>query len=948
MDKESLFSLEVVVEKLYIPHTECRFPSVVFRLLDFPNILIEHVEEDLARNIKFQILRDPYFKVPNQFAELKDKHGNFMIRKGKSCLFKVSPETLKIHLSNTPLYIMVVDGFEKVPKLIGNSTLPLDDVMNQIVDDIKRNGNTVPSVHGDKGLFKIYSLMGKDIGYVVLGFRLLSLGPGLIPHIPDSAIAKRESNIIAVKPTTETVMKSPKEAFAKEKIKSLTETQEMGSMTEPEKQDVMLQTLDMIDKEIHVAISEPKVESKSDDKRKFQTMSTQTQKSKAYSKRKSRAANALDIEIDSDDDEVIFTNIVQPPAMFYNSENEPTIKIHRQYLYDDDESSLYSDELHLEDISDDEKSKFKKEPNHPNKTNQVHPPNKTSQVKHVEGKHIVKEIPASGQTDVEFWQDYGKRMPNGPLFPILNALLKELSRLQNPQFVQQTTQNVQTATQHAQQIVNRIGVEKKTVQPEKEKIPAPKSQPVTKVFKSQISRENIQPVETKLEKQRNNLSKKENTDVTAKQSRGWIRKAPETSMKKSKLSYGLTNTQRLRLAKTNPKWLKNIEKEEAETKTAKEKVTLKPTIEEDFPTADMSDTLTEVRRLAQKNLNAEDTLAQSDLSTLRSTGKLKSTRKTQNVSPRRKRSKSPKQKGNQKRMQKKSAEHGGKRIESSAHVDDEGSESNDSQSIPSQKSIEVRIPSVQFQYESDYTVNESDNTKEEKCPQSLFPGFTGHNASLPESIDGNMNDSLNDRENDLDSPLESTRNDKPLEHLRKAGSGIRSTDDFDTGTQFQSTEEPELQRLMSSGEEVSDVLSSNLTDQSKSKSPGPYYNESANSKFAVLNPKSSLQSPIPALRRSQAKMERSAPMSPSRTPRSPSPGLTNSSKFPTPRPRKLARERRMDFKQESIHTESVSSYFPSDGDEAGTDDDAPSRLSTPDINVKRYNIPSTKLGYTIY
>jgi hypothetical protein len=57
----------------------------------------------------------------------------------------------------------------------------------------------------------------------------------------------------------------------------------------------------------------------------------------------------------------------------------------------------------------------------------------------------------------------------------------------------------------------------------------------------------------------------------------------------------------------------------------------------------------------------------------------------------------------------------------------------------------------------------------------------------------------------------------------------------------------------------------------------------------------------------------------------------------------------MDFKQESIHTESVSSYFPSDGDEeGGTDDDAPSRLSTPDINVKKYNIPTTKLGYTIY
>ena len=928
MDKESLFSLEVVVEKLYIPHTTCRFPAVVFRLLDFPNILIEHVEDDLARNIKHKISRDPYFKVPDQFAELKDKHGNFMIRKGKSCLFKVSPETLKVHLSNTPLYIMVVDSFEKVPKLIGNSTLPLDDIMNQIVDDIKLNGNTVPSVHGDKGLFKIYSLMGKDIGYMVLGFRLLSLGPGLIPHIPESAIAKRQSNIITVKPTTETEIISPREAVRKEEVKSLTETHEMGSMTEPEKQDVMLQTLDMIDREVHVAISEPKVISKQEEKREVQTMSTQTQKSRIHGKKKNKVPNALNIDVDSEDDDgIIFNNIVQPPALFYNSENEPKVKIHRQYLYDDDESSIFSDELKIEDLSDDdEMKKNEKEPVIPSQTNLVQ-------------KTAVIRNPAVVQPNINILEDYARRMPNGPLFPLLTALLKELSSLQDPQFVQQTVQQVQAATQSKRDPVRKMDYEKKTVQPE-EKIPTPKTQLVTKVLKSRMNTENIQPNESKLEKQKSNLSKKESNDITPKKSRGWIRKAPDTSVKKSKLSYGLTNTQRLRLAKTNPEWLKNIEREEAELKAAKDKQPLKPCVEEDFPTADMSDTLTEVRRLAQKNLNADDTLAQSDLSTIRSTVKLKKTRK---MSPRRKSSKSPTQRGAP-RSEKPKRDHRGKPSGSSPHADDEDSESGeDPPSMPSQKSIEVRIPSVQFQYESDYTFNESDNPKEEK---GRFPGFADHNASLPETIDGNVNDSLNDKEDDLDSPLESTRNEKPLVNLKKAGSGIRSTEEFDTGTQFQSTEEPELQRLMSSGEEVSDVLSSNPTDQSKS--PGPYRSESPVPKFTVLNPKSSLQSPIPALRRSQAKLDRSVPLSPSRTPRSPSPGLTSSSKFPTPRPRKLARERRMDYKQESLHTESVSSYFPSDGEDAKTDDDAPSRLSTPDINVKRYTVPSTKLGYTIY
>lgn len=113
-----------------------------------------------------------------------------MIRKGKFCFFKVILEILKIYLINILLYIMVVDSFEKVLKLVGNSILSMDDIMNYIVDDIKFYGNIVFFVYGDKGLFKIYSLMGKDIGYMVFGFRFLSFGLGLIFYILDFAIVK--------------------------------------------------------------------------------------------------------------------------------------------------------------------------------------------------------------------------------------------------------------------------------------------------------------------------------------------------------------------------------------------------------------------------------------------------------------------------------------------------------------------------------------------------------------------------------------------------------------------------------------------------------------------------------------------------------------------------------------------------------------------------------------
>lgn len=188
---DSLFSLELVVEKLYIPHIVCRFPAVAFRLLDFPTLVIEHVEQNLADTIRKKISRDPYYHLPDQFIDLKDKHGNFMIKKGKSCLFKIPVETLKLHLSNTPLYVMVIDNYPETPKLLGSSTVPLNGLMNAVCADIAKKGESCPSVQGDKGLFKLYSLMGKEIGYFVLGFRLLCLGPSLIPHLPASALMKR-------------------------------------------------------------------------------------------------------------------------------------------------------------------------------------------------------------------------------------------------------------------------------------------------------------------------------------------------------------------------------------------------------------------------------------------------------------------------------------------------------------------------------------------------------------------------------------------------------------------------------------------------------------------------------------------------------------------------------------------------------------------------------------
>ena len=114
IDEESLFSLELVVDKISLPKIVCRFPAVAFRLLDFPTLLIYHVEPDLAEVIRDKISKDPHYKVPQQLHELQDKHGDFPVRKGKSCLFKVPLKILHNHLSNTPLYVMVIDTYPEV------------------------------------------------------------------------------------------------------------------------------------------------------------------------------------------------------------------------------------------------------------------------------------------------------------------------------------------------------------------------------------------------------------------------------------------------------------------------------------------------------------------------------------------------------------------------------------------------------------------------------------------------------------------------------------------------------------------------------------------------------------------------------------------------------------------------------------------------------------------
>lgn len=964
--QETLFSLELVVEKLYVPYVTCRFPAVAFRLLDFPTILISHVEPDLASGIKSKIERDPYYQVPNQFAELQDKHGNFMMKKGKSCLFKIPIATLAMHLSNTPMYIMVIDEFPEVPKLLGNSSLALNEVMDSIKVDIRQNGQTVPSAHGDKGLFKIYSLMGKEIGYIILGFRLLSLGPGLIAHLPEKSIAKRASEVKLSEPknvideiievkkqaqvqssTRQTGPVSQRHQTIKPHEFDFNNTRDMASMTEAEKIDALIQTVELEDDQL---IQKAKKELRS---MQTQTNARRTQKIIEPVK---NLKFANDSEDENEDGVFLKPDIFCPPPMYFNSEAGPPIHIERDdYIYHNYETfeelstgNMSDDETRVHEKTEIERKQIEKSLNNEKKT-------------------VIEPTVAENKNDKQQMQNFNLAQidPNAPVFPILTALLAEISKIQNPQFLNQAMNQVQHSS---------AGVDKGT-------IPRPKdiSEKIAKTNAdvTELAERSERSANTSARKKYRRSHKASSGGEAGPKQKGWIRKAPEVGVKKTKLVFGLTNTQRLRLAKQNPTWLKSAENDVNVAKALKQKSSTKTKeFDHEQDTGNLSDTYTEVRRLAAAELE-KTTMGQTSLR--EEMEKVKRPKKK----PTKSRENSP-AKGKGGRTRSKSPKHQPKSCKQEKEIDHDGKDEKESPGItreafdnvqdsaPSSR-IEVHIPSAPTEEsDNEETVSFTDTFEEDAGSdrKSKFPGFNNGDETLPEPIvregTGSMNSTLNTTADiDDNSPMESTRVSKQFRTVPVTDSLVKSTDDYDT-KQFHSTDEPELQQLISDEEKSETMYTPSFDPPVRTKTPTMSTagkgtaSTRLSMKFEVLNPTASKNSPLPAMRRSQIKVDSvNARPSPTDTPRSRS--SQSSPRGPTPRQRKSLplRERKIDFKKESIHTESVSSYMPSESenilslisDGSYSDDfhvssDKDASRSSPAPEFPKL-IPSTKLGFTI-
>ncbi|XP_005105998.1 microtubule-associated protein 10 [Aplysia californica] len=1060
-DPESLFSLELVVEKVYVPHTPCRFPAVVFRLLDFPTIVISHVEDDLEKAIRRKISLDPHYHLPDQFSELKDRHGNFMIKKGKSCLFKISADILKQHLASTPLYVMAIDMFPEVPKLIGNSTVPLNSLMDSICVDIARLGATVPSVHGDKGLFKLYNLMGKEIGYFVLGFRLLCLGPSLIAHLPASALMQRHGAQKKRIKHVEEMLHTADQEEDEESDEPVVELRNSACMTEPIKHDVLLQTIEMDDKAVHVEVGGTEMQTQTNFvyRKESSTTATQTDKKKKLKEALNAKQKWVEqIEHKVEDDDVIIHNIVCPPPLFYNSEATPSIEIERQHQV----LLSQQDDISVEDLSDIEsydgqglhKPKRSRSFDLDEQFPQAQLVSKSPKAERVpqQSSHLSSQIPQARAG--EFIQGLQVAPRSNAVFPLLTALINELSCIQDPQLLLNVSNRIQTARPRPS--LSQRGNEQKS-QSEEDKIsPAVVSAVAAALSKKlENSKDNIRDMSRQADKapSAQNLGKGDRPQRQTDAPKG----IPSQAAKKNKLAFGLTNTQRLRLQKTNPAWLKQAEQQAEKIKSQSQKQPPAKKLQlDDMNATTFSDTLTEVRRLAEKELESTaggDTLllVASEVEEMNSTlgtkemskkplkktssgGGTPSKSRLREFSPQHKpRGNAPLPKARTRLRHRRESQQNNmkdssdsdevakkrpvplerhtRNIKSPVVADQEGGAYNENEEILSarsdlpssrSRSIEVHLPSAKAELNDTDTITDAEDDdediplpdeslNEQYKPQSVnLPQYIAKNTSLPDSIDGVPNASLNvSGALDDNSPLESTRHSRNMTEEQNDSRVLQSTD-YDT-RQFHSTDEPELQELMSEEENRSGGGESGRRSAASLRT---------SQKFPVINPQLSENSPVPSVRRSTTKLDVGAhsylpsmslskgqvspvssrpnsrpstpkgknpdnlqPLNPkggvitprnSITPRSMSP----SPKRPTPRQKKPLREFR-----ESIHTESLSSYMPSDpenllvslsSNSGGnySDDFQPlgsGESGEPTSSVEQLPkiVPSTRLGYTI-
>lgn len=395
----SLFSIELAVDKVKSVLVPCRLPVVAFRLLDFPTVVIHCVSLQRQATIGSS-------DGPPDLGGLTDHYGNFVFQKGKSCLFKMDFNMFCRHLRATPLYLMLLDVWNRPAQLIGSSSVRLNSVGEELMKCKEEYGICSPSSSGGRGQFEIFNLMGNRVATIELAYRVDNLGPALAAHL------KKQSGQVGIKE----------------------EEKKNGIARESNMQTVSVQTTGN-----EIAFSTSLADhfgNRSEDTRMTQPKRNPTETPKDF-------VNDQDGQIE----DVYITNTVCPPPLFYNSEavDIPSSPQHitnsNEGTNEGTEDTDEEDDLDKQgkEVSEDEEDHWKsvvesEANNYPLLTIQ-----KTVEQAKV-GQQLTSPCSTEPATHGKSVTEQKTPLVDHPQFSLLTGLLSELSHLLGNQFIPQTPQ----------------------------------------------------------------------------------------------------------------------------------------------------------------------------------------------------------------------------------------------------------------------------------------------------------------------------------------------------------------------------------------------------------------------------------------------------------------------------------------------------------------------------
>uniref|UniRef100_H3BCS8 Microtubule associated protein 10 n=1 Tax=Latimeria chalumnae TaxID=7897 RepID=H3BCS8_LATCH len=467
---ESLFSLELLVDYVRIDGRKSKAENAVaFRLLDFPTVLIYQKDREFAEVIS---------------CASENRFGNYPFNKGKSCLFKMNIDSLHSHLSNMPLYVIVLDMYKEVPKLVGSCLISL------------------VSTVGKKDIYTLSSLMGEKVGVISAGYRLLNLGPNLLPHLPQAERIKiGPQNLNGILEAKELFISKISQDNEKENEKKETGQRYSDVNEKPVKHnvqtlpDVLVEEADLGENSMQIVISERR------------ETTTQYKSSIGTQTKESRKDRVQVLEPSSDFENVIDANIFCPPPLYYNQ----TAPEPKEEYFSQNECTVVTDSLHVEDLHSEEEDILDDTVLSKVYQNLHHRRNKSKNA----------ACPVSSETAQPklYLKDSLRQLP------LLNALLMELSLLNNE------SSNVPFSVHPQLSWLYSAASEAPSKAPKERK-----SKPKDDGEKCDTSALQMRKV------QRSTSDQDKKLHSTTK----------DSIQPRKRLIYGLTNTLRLRLQQTNP------------------------------------------------------------------------------------------------------------------------------------------------------------------------------------------------------------------------------------------------------------------------------------------------------------------------------------------------------------------------------------------------------------